>query len=187
MCETFFNFASNNQSLKSKVFTFKSKIMSKGFIHSSERSFYDENGVKQVETIEKQFSYKTDEDPFYMVFIDFVKWMYNITSVNSLKLLPKLLEIAKFNTGEITLSSGVRKQIEEDLNLSPATFTRALNDLIDNGAICKVYISKTDRTTGEIIKTELKGQYTVNPEMFWKGDLKKRKELRVTFTSIPED
>jgi hypothetical protein len=47
--------------------------MAKGFIKSSERTFYDENGNKKVETIEKNFQYKTDEDKFYMVFVNFVK------------------------------------------------------------------------------------------------------------------
>jgi len=136
--------------------------MSKGFINSTERTVYDEYGNPRVETTEKQFSYKTDEDSFYMVFIDFVKWMYNITSINSLKLLPKLMEIAEFNTGKITLSPGLRKQLLADLNLSPATFTRALNDLIENNALFKVF--STNKSTGEV--TELKGEYTVNPEMF---------------------
>lgn len=188
MSEIIFNFVSKNDSYESKFFTLKSKIiMSKGFIHSTERTVYDEYGQPRVETTEKQFTYKTDEDKFYMVFIDFVKWMYNITSVNSLKLLPKLMEIAEFNTGEITLSSGMRKQIEEDLKLSPATFTRALNDLIDNNALWKVYHQKINEDTGEITNIELRGQYKINPEMFWKGDLKKRKTLSVTFQSTPEE
>lgn len=97
------------------------------------------------------------------------------------------MEIAEFNTGEITLSSGVRKQIEEELGLSSATFTRALNDLIDNNAIYRVYVDKTDKSSGEISKVELKGQYKVNPEMFWKGELKKRKNMIVTFKSTPEE
>lgn len=162
--------------------------MAKGFISSSERTVYDEYGNSRVETLEKNFLYKSDEDSFYMVFVDFVKWMYNITSVNSLKLLPKLMELAEFNTGVITLSSGIRKAIEDELGLSSATFTRALKDLIDNNALSKVYLKEVNEDTGEIIKTtELKGQYMINPEMFWKGELRKRKTLKVTFKSEPED
>lgn len=47
--------------------------MAKGFIKSSERTYTDENGIQRVQTIEKEFHYKSEEDPFYMVFIDFVK------------------------------------------------------------------------------------------------------------------
>lgn len=140
--------------------------MAKGFIKSEERTFYDENGNKKIETIEKDFHYKTEEDKFYMVFINFIKWMYNITSVNSLKLLPKLMELAEFDTGEIALSSGLRSQLQKELQLSPATFTRALNDLIKNNAIQKVYNEEVDEETGEITQTELRGQYLINPEMF---------------------
>ena len=43
-----------------------------------------------------------------------------------------------------------------------------------------------DKNTGEITNEEIKGEYRINPDMFWKGDLKKRKELRVTFEAIDE-
>ena len=112
--------------------------------------------------------------------------MYNITSVNSLKLLPKLMELAEFDTGEVTLSAGVRNQLQKELKLAPATFTRALNDLIENNAIQKVFTEEVDEETGETIQTEIKGQFLINPEMFWKGDLKKRKELSITFKSKSE-
>jgi DNA-binding MarR family transcriptional regulator len=92
--------------------------------------------------------------------------MYNITSVNSLKLLPKLMELAEFDTGEVTLSTGIRSQLQKELGLAPATFTRAINDLIENNALQKVFIEEEDKETGEITKTEVKGQYLINPEMF---------------------
>lgn len=92
--------------------------------------------------------------------------MYNITSVNSLKLLPKLMELAEFDTGEVTLSAGLRNQLQKELNLSSATFTRAINDLINNNALQKVIIKETNKETGEITTTEIKGQYLINPEMF---------------------
>lgn len=47
--------------------------MAKGFIKSSERTFFDENGQMQVQTTQKEFKFKSEEDKFYMVFIDFVK------------------------------------------------------------------------------------------------------------------
>ena len=72
--EIIFKFASNNRSLESTSLILKSKIiMAKGFIKSSERTFYDENGQMQVQTTQKEFKFKSEEDKFYMVFIDFVK------------------------------------------------------------------------------------------------------------------
>lgn len=113
--------------------------------------------------------------------------MYNITSVGSLKLLPKLLEIAEFNSGKISLSPGKRDEIQKELQMSKSTFTRALNDLIENNAIFKTYSTPIDEETGEILeseKKEIKGEYLVNPEMFWKGSLKDRAELRVKFEAV---
>jgi hypothetical protein len=47
--------------------------MAKGFIRSSERTITDENGIQRIQTTEKEFRFKSEEDPFYMVFVDFVK------------------------------------------------------------------------------------------------------------------
>lgn len=92
--------------------------------------------------------------------------MYNITSVNSLKLLPKLMEKAEFNTGIVSLSAGTRDVLTRELGLSPATFTRALNDLITNEALFKCYQDYVDEETGEVIQKEIRGEYLINPEMF---------------------
>lgn len=164
--------------------------MAKHFIRSSERTITDENGVQRVQTVDKEYVFKSEEDPFYMVFVDFVKWMYNITSVGSLKLLPRLLEEAEFNTGNLSLSPGKRDAIQKELKMSKSTFTRALNDLIDNGAIFRTYIIPVDEETGELLeseKKEAKGEYIVNPEMFWKGALKERRGLKVKFEAILDE
>lgn len=76
------------------------------------------------------------------------------------------MELAEFDTGEVILSAGLRSQLQKELKLAPATFTRALNDLIENNAIQKVFLEDVDEETGEIVKTEIKGQYLINPEMF---------------------
>lgn len=48
--------------------------MSKGFIRSTETTYIDANGQEGVKTITKEFVHKTTEqEPFYMVFIDYVK------------------------------------------------------------------------------------------------------------------
>jgi hypothetical protein len=36
-------------------------------------------------------------------------------------------------------------------------------------------------------KKEIKGEYVINPEMFWKGSLKDRAELRVKFEAVYKD
>ncbi len=47
--------------------------MAKGFIKSNEIIYKDENGIERKRTISKEFHHKSDQDPFYMTFIDYVK------------------------------------------------------------------------------------------------------------------
>lgn len=70
-----------------------------------------------------------------------------------------------------------------ELDIKKSSLTQAINQLTEVNAIIPQTI--VDQSTGEI-KT-LKGEYIINPEMFWKGDLKKRKDLIVTFQSSYED
>jgi hypothetical protein len=44
---------------------------------------------------------------------------------------------------------------------------------------------KTDKETGELIP--IRGEYRISPEMFWKGELKKRTELKVTIETKYSD
>lgn len=154
----------------------------KKFINSTERKFYDEAGNVKVETVSKTVVHKTTEDSFYMLFTNYIMWMYQVKSIATLKILYKLLEQTEFNTGNLDITAGIRTTIETELALCKSQFTRSIAELTKKN----VLIPKTivDKKTGEI-KT-LKGCYLVNPEMFWKGDLKKRSELRITFESIPE-
>lgn len=48
--------------------------MSKGFIKSIESTYIDANRQEGIKTITKEFVHKaTESEPFYMVFIDYVK------------------------------------------------------------------------------------------------------------------
>lgn len=169
--------------------------MAKGFIKSNEIIYKDENGIERKRTISKEFHHKSDQDPFYMTFIDYVKWIYGLTTITTLKVLYKLLEIAEYNTGEFSLSPGKRQEIMESIGIKKSAFTQALNQLVEAGAIeqkIKVDehgtpITTTDPDTGEQVNEIVRGEYRVSPEMFWKGELKKRTELKITFEAKYED
>ncbi len=157
--------------------------MSKKFtVYSSEQKVIDEQGRTRVQTTEKKINFKVDDDDkFYMVFLNCVSWMYGIKSLTTLKILYKLLEYAEWETGKVSLSPGRRVDIMAELDIKKSTLTQSINQLVEVHALYPE--STVDKTTGEI-KT-LRGEYTINPEMFWKGDLKKRKDLIVTFQSEP--
>ena len=158
--------------------------MGKGFITSNEVIYKDENGIERKRTVSKEFTHKIDQDKFYMTFIDYVKWIYGLTTITTLKVLYKLLEIAEYNTGEVSLSPGKRQEIMESIGIKKSAFTQALNQLVESGALEVKY--KVDKNTGELIP--VRGEYRISPEMFWKGELKKRTELKVTIeTKYEED
>ena len=163
--------------------------MAKGFYKSKETIYKDENGIERKRTISKEFIHKTDQDKFYMTFVDYVKWIYGLTTITPLKLLYQLLELAEYNTGEFSLSPGRRQEIMERLGIKKSAFTQALNQLVESGAVELKYkldesgnpVYKVDPETGEQLPEIIRGEYRISPAMFWKGELKKRAELKVTF------
>lgn len=156
--------------------------MKKYVVNSSERKFYDDEGKCRVETIAKTVVHKIEEDSFYMVFINYVNWIFEIKNLTTIKVLYKLLPCAEFNTGIINLTTGKREQIIEELGISRPALTKAIKELESKDVLQPCYLANNE--TGEILKI-IKGQYKVNPIMFWKGDLSQRREFKVTFESIP--
>lgn len=155
----------------------------KGFVSSVTQKVTDENGFERVRTETKQFVYKSDEEPFYNIFLNYVHWMYDISSAVTLKVLLRLLEDAEFNTGRVQLTAGARTDILSSLGISAQALSRSLRELVQADAISKSY--SFNKATGE--QVERKGEYVINPKMFWKGDLKTRKKLIVEFRAEYDD
>ena len=156
--------------------------------HYDKEWFYDTPYVREVfetyESFHKTTKSENEITDFYMTFIDYVKWIYGLTTITTLKVLYKLLEIAEYNTGEVSLSPGKRQEIMESIGIKKSAFTQALNQLVESGALEVKY--KLDNTGNIIIGKNgepeiVRGEYRISPEMFWKGELKKRAELKVTF------
>lgn len=130
---------------------------------------YETGEVKEIQR-SKTYSFKVDSDKFYMTFVDYIAPMYKLTSASSKDTLSWLCSHAEFNTGKIVLAPAIRKQICEDISISPNSLTNALKKLVELHLI-----------DGE------QGVYMINPQIFWKGSADKREELlnieeiRVTF------
>ena len=135
----------------------------KGFVSSSTRTVTDENGIVRVRTELKQFVYKSEEDSFYSVFLSYVKWMFSLSSAVAIKVLLYMLSIAEFNTGRVSLTTGVRISMMEEIGITPPSLSRAIRELVNVTAISRDY--HTDRVTGELKLR--KGEFIINPQMFW--------------------
>ena len=100
----------------------------KRFISSTERNYYDENGNGKVDTISKSVVHKTTEDSFYMVFTNYVMWMYQVKSTATLKILYKILEQAEINTVNVDITTRFRPPLISALNICKSQTTKSLNE-----------------------------------------------------------
>ena len=118
----------------------------------------------------KTFTKKIESDKFYMTFVDYIAPYYNLKSDTAKSILSWMCAHAEYNTGIVNLTTNVRKQLTDDLKISPNTLTNNLGVLKKNNII-----------SGE------KGSFLLNPEIHWKGDMNTRakllasKEIQITF------
>lgn len=77
-------------------------------------------------------------------------WLYKVNSAAPVKLIVKLLE---YSGNNIELSTKLRQDLYNELELSRSTFTKALNTLLELGVI-----------SGE------RGSYTVNKQILQRID-----------------
>jgi hypothetical protein len=123
-----------------------------------EKTILHENGVT---TISKSFSTKTTSDAFFMCFIDNMSGLFKITCATDSKVLAKLCSMAEFNTGKVGLTPGNRKLLMEAIiGLSTQNLSHSLGRLKKLGLIA-----------GD------KGDYEINPKVFWKGTTDERNKL----------
>lgn len=149
---------------------------------------YDERHVDQfgnvsTRTGSKVVEVSVDSEPFFQTYLNYVGWMYDIRGGVALSVMAKLMDEAEYNTGRINMSPAIRRRVRESLGLQDSALTRAINTLIEKHALVRT--SYVDKSTGELKYN--KGEYQVNPEMFWKGDKKERRKLIVEFKAVYGD
>lgn len=154
--------------------------MTKRIIETTEQVFRDKDGTERERTIRKVVVHKMESENFYVVFANYVHWLYGLRGVVPIKVLHFLMEHAQVNTGRVALTPGMRKELVENLGISRGAFLQAIAQLNECRVLTKVY--SVNKDTGE--EYELRGEYMINPEMLWKGDKEKRKELKVTFEAV---
>lgn len=119
-----------------------------------------ETGDIETIVVSKEYSTKISPDKFYMTFIEYIAPMFKLKSTSARTLLTWLCCHAEYNTGIIRLTTSERNNIVKELGMSNNTIT-------NNLAILK----KLKIISGE------KGNFQINPQIFWKGDTKTRNEL----------
>lgn len=114
-----------------------------------------ETGELITSTTEKTYSYKLkDNDEFTMTYYKYIlKAMSNIKSEKTFILFFHIMDLANYNTGEIVISSPIRKKICKEMEIKNSNFTKYINELKQHKVIAGS-----------------RGLYLINPEIFWKGD-----------------
>lgn len=124
---------------------------------------------------QKIFTEKISPDNFYMTFIGYMSPLFNLHSDVARSILDWMCMRAEYNSGVVDLSTSKRQKMCSDLSITSNQVTNNLKKLKELGLI-----------TGE------KGEFTINPEIFWKGDTKTRqqvlegKSLKVSFELVEE-
>lgn len=107
----------------------------------------------------KTYKEKISSENFYMVFLDYMTPLLKIKSHITRHVLDKLCQLAEFNSGKVSLSTGNRKEICDQLEINSQQFSKALKQLKELNLI-----------DGEA------GMFTINPYIFWKGDQSIRRQ-----------
>lgn len=119
-----------------------------------------ETGEIQVVETSKTFTTKVNSETFYMTFLEFAGPILGLNPSACRDLLVKMLDMAEYNTGKVSLSTAARKRLCEELKVTNNSITNYLKKLKDSKLI-----------SGE------KGEFIINPQIFWKGELNARKQL----------
>jgi len=100
------------------------------------------------------------QEEFYMTYCNYLSGFYQLKYADDIKIMVKLNEWALFDTGEVQLTPKRRVEITDELGIRNDAISKSLKRLREKNLI-----------EGD------KGDYTINPVMFWKGDRAKRREM----------
>lgn len=100
------------------------------------------------------------QEEFYMTYCKYLAPLYELTYADDLKLIVKLCEWGVYDKGTVSLTTSRRAEITEKLGIHASNISKSLKRLLEKKLI-----------TGD------RGEYQLNPVIFWKGDRAIRKEL----------
>lgn len=131
------------------------------FVSNVVRQVVDhETGELLDQTVEKHFVTKVDTDSFFMVFIENLAPFFGLKQAGDVRLIIAMCKVADFNTGVVKMTKKTRMQLCEDANISVSNMNKNLKRLVECGLI-----------------SEEDGEYTINPNIFWKGSTTTRTEV----------
>ena len=150
--------------------------MSKCITRKSYSQRIDKETGEIMEYVDKMEVIKADSEPFFLTYSKQIMALYGKSIFNATtKVFWKLLEFAEWNTGKVYMTTERRDNIMETCDISRASYDRAIKELVDAG-----------------IMTKNGNTYSIDEDMFWKGDRKTREQLKnaklqIAFSPIFEE
>lgn len=117
-------------------------------------------------TSSKTYSIKVSQESFYYSFIENMSGIFKITAILDIKVLACFCGLAEYNTGRVLVTRSIREDIMNKLSTNDQNMSNSIKRL-----------KGLDLLSGD------KGTYQVNPKVFWKGSLDKRREVILQFTT----
>jgi len=149
-----------------------------GFVKTKEITTVDSTGNVSYQVTEKEYVHRSEEEPFFQVYVNYIGWMYGIHGGAPQAVLLYFMENADYNTGIVHFTSKSRKRLLSLTGLSRTGLYKALKHLEKMKAIAPIKDYDDDNAGGE---------YMINPQMFWKGEKDLRRNLIVTFKAAIND
>ena len=106
----------------------------------------------------KTFFY--DYDDFIMIFYGFIRSISDLKSVKAFQVLTELTHFTNYDTGQVILTPKRRGEICKTLGITKNNLSTYLKALVESNLI---HGDQSD--------------YTINPQIFWKGDPDKRRKI----------
>lgn len=127
---------------------------------------------------EKSLQYLAEnEKEFYITYCK-VLGLFKDMKLGEIKTLAWLVSNSHFNNNMVVVTSGVKKKISNEMDISIGSVNNSLTPLVKKGILYRDADSSERRD----------GVYYINPEYYWKGDLKERKKaLRIVLGVKKED
>lgn len=137
-------------------------MATKHYVSSTKsESFNPETGeVSYTETSKVVKINMGKQEEFFMTYCNYLSSFYDLKYADDIKIIIKLNEWALFDTGEVQLTPKRRVEITTELGIRNDAISKSLKRLRDKNVL-----------EGD------KGDYVINPTMFWKGDRAKRREI----------
>ena len=107
-----------------------------------------------------------NERDFYITYCKVIGLLKDM-KLGEIKTLAWLVSTSHFNNNMVVVTSGVKKKISEDMDLSISAISKALAPLVEKGVLYR---------DGDADKRR-DGVYYIHPEYYWKGSLAERKKM----------